>query len=575
MAPRPHKKAIQTTLIESSLLIFLLTFGQLTVHNVQCRPNQPTTLNLGNSGASTTAATPTIGVNSPAQPPTNTTASVLVELAPNQVTSVDLRLRENSQRHHTNIYRQMSPSNPYSLGPSLIARRGEWIYLHMLVRRPYDLARDRLRLEASFGQSASLDRGTLIYTPLSKNLNSSSTWNQAVDPLKWAAQITQIRSSQLEARIWIPANCSIGIWRLKLSCKLVNSRELQTFSVRESLVVLFNAWSKDDTVYLHREDARQEYVLNEIGKVYMGSYQRPTGTRWQYGQFSEYVLPGMLMLLERTRLDVTQRGDVVKISRAISATMNSHDDMGLLVGNWSGNYNDGVSPWSWSNSATIFERYVKSNGRPVKFGQCWVFGGLTTTALRTLGIPARTITNFVSAHDTDLSLTVDQFNSDRGEKISGINGDSIWNFHVWSDAWMLRDDLPPEYSGWQAIDATPQETSMGVYQLGPASVEAVKRGKVTFAYDVGFVYSEVNADVVTWRLDSRSPFQWRRTVAQTDHVGKTILTKQIGKLDDLRYGVADAEDITHQYKFRDGSRDERLSYNDASKLAGLDLILQQ
>jgi len=57
---------------------------------------------------------------------------------------------------------------------------------------------------------------------------------------------------------------------------------------------------------------------------------------------------------------------------------------------------------------------------------------------RALGIPARTITNFVSAHDTDDSLTVDKFFSKSGEAISDVNSDSIWNFHVWTDVWMSR-----------------------------------------------------------------------------------------------------------------------------------------
>jgi hypothetical protein len=39
--------------------------------------------------------------------------------------------------------------------------------------------------------------------------------------------------------------------------------------------------------------------------------------------------------------------------------------------------------------------------------------------------------------------------------------DSIWNYHVWNDVWMARPDLPKGYGGWQAIDATPQETSDG------------------------------------------------------------------------------------------------------------------
>ena len=35
------------------------------------------------------------------------------------------------------------------------------------------------------------------------------------------------------------------------------------------------------------------------------------------------------------------------------------------------------------------------------------------------------------------------------------------NFHVWNDVWMARPDLPSGFGGWQAIDATPQETSEG------------------------------------------------------------------------------------------------------------------
>ena len=41
------------------------------------------------------------------------------------------------------------------------------------------------------------------------------------------------------------------------------------------------------------------------------------------------------------------------------------------------------------------------------------------------------------------------------------------NFHVWNEVYMKRLDLPAGYNGWQAIDATPQETSEGNtnYQL--------------------------------------------------------------------------------------------------------------
>jgi len=35
------------------------------------------------------------------------------------------------------------------------------------------------------------------------------------------------------------------------------------------------------------------------------------------------------------------------------------------------------------------------------------------------------------------------------------------NFHVWNECHFARPDLPPGYEGWQAVDATPQETSDG------------------------------------------------------------------------------------------------------------------
>ena len=45
---------------------------------------------------------------------------------------------------------------------------------------------------------------------------------------------------------------------------------------------------------------------------------------------------------------------------------------------------------------------------------------------------------------------------------------------MWNEAWMKRPDLAMGYDGWQAFDATPQETSDGIYQAGPAPVKAIK-----------------------------------------------------------------------------------------------------
>lgn len=51
---------------------------------------------------------------------------------------------------------------------------------------------------------------------------------------------------------------------------------------------------------------------------------------------------------------------------------------------------------------------------------------------------------------------------------------------------------------------------LGVFQCGPASVEAVRKGQVGFAYDVPFVIAEVNADYIKWRVDTTSDFGYTR-----------------------------------------------------------------
>lgn len=62
---------------------------------------------------------------------------------------------------------------------------------------------------------------------------------------------------------------------------------------------------------------------------------------------------------------------------------------------------------------------------------------------------------------------------------------------------MQRPDLGPAYSGWQAIDSTPQERSDDMFRVGPASVFAVKQGEIKRPYDNTFLYAEVNADKVS------------------------------------------------------------------------------
>lgn len=58
--------------------------------------------------------------------------------------------------------------------------------------------------------------------------------------------------------------------------------------------------------------------------------------------------------------------------------VNSLDDNGVLVGNWTGDYAQGTNPSAWAGSVDILRAYHRG-GAPVRFGQCWVFAGVMTT----------------------------------------------------------------------------------------------------------------------------------------------------------------------------------------------------
>ena len=69
----------------------------------------------------------------------------------------------------------------------------------------------------------------------------------------------------------------------------------------------------DDPCYLDSEDLRREYIMNETGKIFVGTHHRPKGRRWVYGQFQDVVLPATHLLLEMSGLSPTERGNPVQV----------------------------------------------------------------------------------------------------------------------------------------------------------------------------------------------------------------------------------------------------------------------
>uniref|UniRef100_A0A8D3DJV0 Protein-glutamine gamma-glutamyltransferase K n=1 Tax=Scophthalmus maximus TaxID=52904 RepID=A0A8D3DJV0_SCOMX len=454
------------------------------------------------------------------------------------VRSVDLlssKTGRNRQEHHTDVYH----------GDELIIRRGQTFQIELELNRPFNAVTDKLHLDLKTGPLPMVSKGTHVIIPLVDHLEDE----------RWEAKIVLDNGNRVKLSVNSPANAVIGLYGLSVTTCTLRGEAATTHNSSKNIIMLFNPWCEEDTVFLDDEEERKEYVLNDTGRIYYGTEKQIGARTWNFGQFHERILDACLFILEKSDMPPSGRRDPVNVVRVVSALINAQDDFGVLVGNWSGNYSDGVSPAAWSSSVEILRKYHSSDGTPVSYGQCWVFSGVTTTVLRCLGIPARSVTNFQSAHDTDVSLTTDVYFNEDMEPIDYLNSDSVWNFHVWNDCWMARPDLPPGNGGWQAVDSTPQETSQGTFRCGPASVNAIRSGQVYLKHDTPFVFAEVNSDKIYWQRSLDGTFS--QIHSEKKAVGHCISTKAVGS--------EERADITHLYKHQEGSEEERIAVETASR----------
>uniref|UniRef100_H3CNN9 protein-glutamine gamma-glutamyltransferase n=1 Tax=Tetraodon nigroviridis TaxID=99883 RepID=H3CNN9_TETNG len=387
-----------------------------------------------------------------------------------------LETSENLQRHKT---------EGFSSSKALVVRRGAPFRVSLqLEGRPFNPKCDSLRVKLSLGTQ----------TP------STFCYSFKPSSARWQAYFKPEGLDLHRPSIWIfsPASASVGSYGFQL-CVFTLGKIRRC--MMGQFVLLCNPWCPEDTVYIPFEDQREEYIQNNSGLLFMGTPLNLVSRPWSFDQFVPGVLEACLSLLQvspqhrkNQRMDYANRGNPVYLSRIVSAMINCEDDNGVLKGNWSDDFKQGVHPSSWTGSGDILRMWAQSNYSPVRYGQCWVFAAVMCTVMRVLGIPCRVVTNFNSAHDTNGNLVIEEYYSETGVKLNHSN-DSIWNFHVWVECWMDRNDLGPEMKGWQVLDPTPQERSGGVFCCGPAPVKAIKDRRVDLFYDIPFVYAEVNADV--------------------------------------------------------------------------------
>jgi len=395
-------------------------------------------------------------------------------------------------------------------------------------------------------------------------------------PYQWDSRILLQEPHKITVEVNIPGSCPVGLWRCVLETASKDNPEVRLqYRCQEEMYVIFNPFEKEDPVFMEDDEQRYEYVINDSGKVYTGGYRNVRGRPWIYGQFDDCVLPAACVLLEMSGLTHAERGNPVKVVRALATMIrsnpeqkhnNSHNGFGsgMIEPRYEGHYDGGYSPHMWSGSVQIIEEFLRRGATPVKYSQCWVMAALMTSLCRALGLPARPVTAFVCALDTQDSLTVDRYIDRFGDILEHgpkkDQPDSLWSFHTWCDVWMHRTDQPKDYSGWQAVDPSrPVRSNKEMFSsvCGPCPVEALRRGDIGQRDDVDSFFASLNSYVRYFYEDGESGWGYSPFRQFRLPVSRYILTKSVGRFDDE--GDDDCQDITNMYRDNEISDDERFT----------------
>ena len=220
--------------------------------------------------------------------------------------------QHNAKKCHTNSFR-FHASSSSDLQP-LVIRRGNVISVSAYFTTPFNSRQHRLSLRLQYaglgGSGSSVDL----------QVASNSRFQQLIssNPDDWQVDLYRVTGNEAHMELYAPLALAVGKWNLFVFLhdqkRLVNS-----FQVPNEVYILFNPWNSLDLVYLANEGERYEYVLNEVGRIYMGSERSKESRDWYFEQFGNNMLKISHFIMLKSGLSEKQRANPFHVARAISA----------------------------------------------------------------------------------------------------------------------------------------------------------------------------------------------------------------------------------------------------------------
>ncbi|MCC6284754.1 MAG: hypothetical protein IT439_05555 [Phycisphaerales bacterium] len=408
--------------------------------------------------------------------------SIVLGIEP-KIKSIDLRPKANLKAHHTDLYQVEDVSR-------FILRRGQ----------PFDVT---VQFEVG-GINTTCDEflfvaehdfdaePVMIQIPITTELPEEG-WGAKLlgEPV-----VDAEGRRTYQVRLTTPHDAPVGEWSFGAAVKRDGTEVpavIKNFPA--AVVLLFNPWNEADDVYMANEAEREETVMSESGFVFQADGPNSIDPiAYSFEQFKPSALKAALILLREA--PASTRGSASSVTRFMTPLVNTQGPSrppgaptGVIEGRWptDNDFAGGVDPRQVVDSNRVLDGYVRT-GMAFKYGQCWNFAGVHTTLLRAIGVPARPVFAMEvgrklatppAVPSNELWYTYSQAPGGGWAPVRGPY-DHLWDYHIWTEAWMLRPDRSDSGAtgGWQALDATPLQPSIhdGFFGLGPAPVSAIRTG---------------------------------------------------------------------------------------------------